>query len=206
MGQLLFLSRALEKQSLMDYFLGLLPQKGNCRSYLITTAASHYKEQNKHNQALYQRLSRVNVRLGFLDVEIEHPSLLKEADVILLGGGNPYYLLHHLKASAADHIIKTKFQEGALIVGISAGGLVLQPSLELIDYYTPEMNTIGLLDKTGLGLINEYVLPHYDRFLEEGIIKDADILNFEKRCGQQVLKLNEKQGIHFSKDAFAWLE
>ena len=146
------------------------------------------------------------MRFKFLDVEEEHPSPLEDADVILLGGGNPYYLLHHLKASAADQIIKAKFQEGTLIVGISAGGLVLQPSLDLIDLCTPEMNTIGLLDKTGLGLINEYVLPHYDRFLEEGIIQEADILNFEKQNGQRVLKLNEQQGIHFSKDAFAILE
>lgn len=188
-------SRGLESEKIENAFKQLLPQKKNNKVYLITTASQEYKELNRNTQTLASKLNELNLASEFIDVEFEDSSVLRNADIIILCGGNPYYLLFHLKKSGADIILREKSRDGCLIFGISAGALVLQSDIEIIDIITPQMNTINLTDKRGLKLINKIVIPHYDRFVENGIIKLKEIENYESRTNKKVIGLGEDEGL-----------
>ncbi len=148
---------------------------------------------NRNIIALHKRLAQVGDQIRLLDVELESPSILSSADLIAIGGGNPYYLLYWLRRSGADEIIQQSARQGTPIMATSAGAIVLGQSLELIDHFTPEMNSVQLTDYSGLRLIEETVLPHYDRFIKNGTIKESAVSDYEKRSGVKVIRLNDDQ-------------
>lgn len=114
-------------------------------------------------------------QVDFLDVEFEDAERLTEYKVIYLNGGNPFYLMYHLRSSKADKIICKLRDRGHLIVGQSAGAAVLGQSLEHAYLLHPNWNEIQLEYLTLVGLVNGSVLPHSNRYIEqEGILKKYD--------------------------------
>ncbi|TKH15443.1 hypothetical protein FC678_02160 [Peribacillus simplex] len=84
-------------------------------------------------------------------------------NVIYINGGNPFYLLYHMKKSGADLILKDMAKQNTVIVGGSAGAIILGPNIEVVNYFTPQINTVDMQDLTALGLTNKAMFPQYDR-------------------------------------------
>ena len=190
----LFLSsQGLVNEQLTEQFLSF---SENCHKVLIiTTAAEIYKEKNKHNIQLKAQLDYLGFHASFIDVACENPEPLKHTELIIMNGGNPYYLLYHLKKSGADQILKTLIKDEVPVKGISAGLLVFMHNLAVIDLLTPHMNTVDLADKNGLGLVDEIIIPHYDRFVQEGIFSAELIDDFASKSTQEVIRLGEFQAV-----------
>lgn len=203
--RLLFSSTALSTTGLMDAFLSMLPLKGSSKVTIITTASVKFKSRNKHTQGLKERLEQNTIQVQLVDIEFQPPEVVKNSDAIILGGGNPYYLLYHIKRSGTDRVLKMA-QADCLICGISAGGLVLQKDINLIDFLTPEMNEIRLEDKTGLGLVNEIILPHHDRFLKDRVFSEEQLSAYERENDCNVIRLGELEGIRFCGDKVEKIE
>lgn len=72
-------------------------------------------------------------QLTSLDVEMESIDSLLVADVIYLNGRNPFVLLHFLRKSGADHVIQMRAKDDCLIVGVSAGSVVLGSSIRIVE-------------------------------------------------------------------------
>ena len=86
-------------------------------------------------------------------------------DAVKIIGGNPFYLLNQLRRKNVEDILRKIGQEKTLI-GVSADGIVLQKSIELIAAHSPEMNNeFQLKDLAGLSIVDVEILPHYGRFL-----------------------------------------
>src|SRR5690606_18635749 len=83
--------------------------------------------------------------------------------VFYIGGGNPFYLLEKMKDSGADKIITELSKQNRIIIGVSAGSLILGPHLKVVEYFTPglKLNT-NQIDK-GFSLFSFAIMPHYDR-------------------------------------------
>lgn len=191
--QLFLCSKGLITEEMTDHFLAFAGPLRNIS--LITTASTDFKEKNKNTVALSQKLNSQRFSVSYVDVEYDSPDVLKAAELIIIQGGNPYYLLFHLKKSGADKVLIDLIKKDVPVMGISAGLLVLTKSLAIIDVLTPEMNTLELKDKSCLGLIEETVVPHYDRFVQEGKIRKEDIDAFEQNLPNQVIKLGEYQAL-----------
>ncbi|MEM1326225.1 MAG: Type 1 glutamine amidotransferase-like domain-containing protein [Bacteroidota bacterium] len=188
--RLILSSRGLVTEELTNCFVQLV---GRYKRIAIITTASPYKEQNKHAIALHQQLQKLGHTPHFVDIEYQSAATLSAFDVIILNGGNPYVLLHHLKKSGADTIIQAHIYKGLPVMGISAGAFVLMPDLAIVDALTPELNTIGLTDKSALNAIDAIVVPHYDRFVQEGKIDATVVDQFERTSGRTVIRLGEYQ-------------
>jgi dipeptidase E len=80
---------------------------------------------------------------------------VEETDVLLVNGGDPLYLCHWLRQSGLADLLPTL---GAVYVGLSAGSMVLAPSIgeEFVGWKAP---TGG--DET-LGLVGFSIFPHLD--------------------------------------------
>ncbi|WP_340401584.1 Type 1 glutamine amidotransferase-like domain-containing protein [Paenibacillus sp. FSL H8-0079] len=83
-----------------------------------------------------------------------------------------------LRKSGADEIIKTLAAQNVIIVGVSAGTLLLGPNINIVDFFTPQMNTMDLTDFKALGVTDKLIFPHYDR---EDIFKDSTNKTIEER-------------------------
>lgn len=191
---LLLTSRALANEEMTSLFLSFAT--GCKRVGILTTAAMLYKEKNRNTVLLTKRLQEMGFQVDYIDVETDNPGSLREPDLIIINGGNPYYLLHHLRQSEADKVLTRQIEQQYPVMGISAGLLILLQNLSIIDWLTPEMNTINLTDKECLGLIKEVIVPHYDRFVAEGKISAERVDDFEKQLQQPLIRLGEYQALY----------
>lgn len=134
---------------------------------IVTTASREHKERSKH--AVATRINFLSLGLeqvDFVDVEFEDASPLFRYDVVYIVGGHPFYLMHHLRLSGADAVLREINARGqALIIGSSAGAVVLGPDLRIVEAFDPELAT-GYEDFTGIGLVPFTILPHTNRWRE----------------------------------------
>jgi dipeptidase E len=68
-----------------------------------------------------------------------------------------------LRKSGADSILKKMESRNAVFIGVSAGAMVLGADIKVVDYFTPAMNSVELVDRTALRLTEATIFPHYDR-------------------------------------------
>jgi len=96
--------------------------------------------------------------------------LVRDADVILVGGGDPLYLCHWMRESGFADLLPTLRPE-AVYVGLSAGSMVLTPRIgeDFVNWQLP-----GGDDRT-LGLVDFAIFPHLDHpDLTENTMADAE--------------------------------
>ncbi len=85
-------------------------------------------------------------------------SLIENAGLIYLSGGNPAYLVDTMRGSAVGAAILAAWQGGAALAGCSAGAMALSASLPDVKHpWRPAIDGLGVVDMVE-------VLPHFDRF------------------------------------------
>ena len=193
MSKLLLTSTGFFHQKVRDQFNELISNK---KSAVIITTASPQKEFNQY--AIQARVDLIDMgfeQVTFLDVEKEAIAALEDADVIYLNGGNPFRLLHSLRESGADELLQKRAKEDCVIVGVSAGAVVLGASIRIVEWFSPSLNTIDLKDFKGCELYNYSLFPHLDRIdLFPGTTSiEERIREFEKSSGEHVLRLADDE-------------
>ncbi len=192
MRKVILASHGFQKnRNLNKHILGLLPKSAKeLSAVIITTASVGWKEKNKHAVLAKQVLEDMGFKkVVFLDVEFENQNELKKYDVIYISGGNPFYLLYHLKKSGADATISQLASKGVVVIGISGGGVVLGPDITIVDYFDKKLNIVNLEDLTALDITNTVMYPHYKKEVEDELKK------FESQYGHRVKRLRDDQTI-----------
>lgn len=152
------------------------------KSCIITTASS---KKHKSQTALTDHASLLRLGIAccdLLDIEFDDPQLLMNYDLIHLNGGNPFYLLLQLKRRNAVELLRGLASQNRLIIGVSAGAMVLADTLEHVNELNrmigyEHMDLEELTDYHAVGLMTSAVIPHYNRF----ILEDPD---FEQKLQQ----------------------
>jgi dipeptidase E len=199
MAKILLTSNGFYTNQIITSFLNFTDgERSHLKSVIITTA-SEQKERNKYAIKAKNDFHEMGFKIAdFIDIEYEDPSRLTQYDVIYISGGNPYYLLFHLKKSGADRILSHLAERNIIIVGVSAGALSLGPNINVVNYFTPRMNHIGLKDFTALGLTDKLIFPHYDR---EDLFPDPSGKTIEDRL-KAFETLNECSILRLRDDQF----
>lgn len=86
---------------------------------------------------------------------------INNADIIYVGGGNTLRLMNILRKYKIDELLKVAGNNGAVLCGVSAGGICWH------DYGNSDSrrftsNSTQLIKVTGLGFISALFCPHYD--------------------------------------------
>lgn len=164
------------------------------KAALVVTADNVYKEKNYHVERLTQELEALGLSVDCFDFDTQSPADLMNYDVVELIGGNPYYLLDSIRKNGYSEALAV-FANSKVIIGCSAGALVLTPSLDLIDLYSPEMNIVGLEDLSACRLTDIRVLPHYSKFLNRYDRFEEKCALYEQENACSVLRLNDGEGV-----------
>jgi len=87
-----------------------------------------------------------------------------EFSAVYIGGGNTYKLLHLMRASNFERMLKDYIGKDGIIYGASAGAVLLGQDIStyIEDKYLDENVKSGYIDERGLGLVGNYsVLTHF---------------------------------------------
>lgn len=179
MTKLLLTSNGFYTDAIKNQFLELIDGEISQLKDAIITTASPQKENNKYAQKAKEDFKDMGFQyIDFIDLEFDNPENLTQKDVIYISGGNPFLLLFHTKKSGAVEILKKLASQNKVIVGVSAGAILLGPNIKIVDFFTPRMNTLNLKDFAALDLTDKLVFPHYDR---EDVFKDSTGKTIEDR-------------------------
>ncbi|MFG6329288.1 MAG: peptidase E [Lachnospiraceae bacterium] len=161
---------------------------------LVVTADNEYKSENYHVPRCKEELESLGFEVDIFDVDFQPVDDLLKYDIVEFIGGNPYYLLQSLKRCDARDVLLSLSKE-KILIGWSAGALVMGPTIGIIEEYSPEMNICKLNDLTGMCLTDVQVLPHYKKFIKKYNNCEEKCLAYEQKNKCHVIRINDGEGV-----------
>lgn len=191
---LILTSNGISSEKLFDKTKELLKENMNSIA-LIPTASIVYNDKEYNIQRHTGIFSRLGLSVDIFDIAVQNPKLLDKYDVIFLMGGNPFYLLDVMRKMKCKELF-SNYLKSKIIIGASAGSLVLGPTIGLVYELHPTLNDVaGLTDFAGLCLTNLIVYSHHPNYLEtvDGFYERMH--DFENRTKNQVICINDGQAV-----------
>ena len=166
MKKIILTSAGLSNQKITEEFLRLLNKPASETKIIFVPTASRTEEElfyvNKSKKQLFHiGVKDENIKVLHLDHEVFYDEV-KDYDVIYVGGGNTFYILHKVRESGFDKIIKQFVDSGKIYFGVSAGSYIACPTIEMATWKRTNSNDIGLKDLTGLSLVPFLMTAHFD--------------------------------------------
>ena len=145
-------------------------------------------------------IARENVRDNFLsvgavsadivDLNGDNVDMILSYDVIYMLGGNLTHLIELIKSTNFKELL-LKFLEKGVYIGESAGSMILADDVKYaydLKKGTKPKYDVVLDSYAGLGLIDLYIFPHYQKTSDEMRTKTD---NYEKATGIKITRLND---------------
>ena len=133
------------------------------RAVFIPTAGDPY-ENKDFVVADKIALQKYGIEVTDLDLknktEEEINESLAMADILLVAGGDTFYLMEKLKECGADKAIKNFISRGGIYIGSSAGSIVCCPTIEGAEKFDNPKLAPNLKNFNGMGIFDEVVIPH----------------------------------------------
>lgn len=134
------------------------------RAVFIPTAGAPYKKNKDFVVADKIALQKYGIEVTDLDLknktEEEIDESLAMADILLVAGGDTFYLMEKLKESGADKAIKNFISRGGIYIGSSAGSIVCCPTIEGAEKFDNPNLAPNLENFNGMGIFHDVIIPH----------------------------------------------
>lgn len=193
-GTLILTSTGLSAKAVCqaaEKYFSELPHK----SVAIVTTAAEGKESNKYSKLAESQFKDVGFGfIEFIDLEDNPQADFSKYSVIYVCGGNTFKLLKHAREANFKNTIEKLLDRGGIYIGVSAGAIILAPTIKAAATIDPDPNIVGVSDFTGLSIINFEVHPHYE--LEE----ESEIFEYEKNVPYKIARLSNTQALIISGD------
>ena len=189
MGTIILTSTGLSNSNVAKKFFDLIGNDKPKNSVAIITTAAEGKENNKYSllakkQFLYAGFKDVE----FVDLEAQSISLDKY-NVIYVCGGNTFKLLKFAKEKSFSENIKQLLDRDGFYIGVSAGSIIMSPSIDIANEIEPDSNDANITDFDSFGIIPFHIMPHYYPDIEDEVKK------FENRHSVEVKRLTNDQAL-----------
>lgn len=200
--KLLLTSAGISNNSIKESFFRLTGKKPEDTSLAFIPTASNVEVGDK-SWLINDFINLKNLGLKYISIvdisAIERKiweSQLREADVLLFGGGNTFYLMEWVNKSGLidilPELLKTK-----VYVGISAGSMILSQDLLLKScqkLYQEDLERTE--DEKGVCLVDFYVLPHYNSSCFS-IINKENIIENTKDIKNKIYAIDDNSAVEF---------
>lgn len=186
-GKLLLTSTGLSSENIAKRFQSFFADPRSQAVAIVTTAAEG-KDQNKYSQLAKKQFEEMGfTKIDFIDLEAEPDRDFSSYGVIYVCGGNTFKLLKFAREANFKTSIENLLSRSGVYVGVSAGSIIVGPSINIANEVEPDPNDIGLEDLTGFNISDLIILPHYSPEVEE------ETKVFEKKYGVTVERLSNSQ-------------
>ena len=133
------------------------------KAIFIPTAGDPYDNKD-FVEADRKALEDCNINVIEMDVKNKNESeirkIINEASIILVAGGDTFYLMEKLRESGADKIIKEFIEKGGIYIGSSAGSIVCCPTIEGAEEFDNPSLAPNLKSFDGMSIFNDVIIPH----------------------------------------------
>lgn len=188
-GLIFLTSTGLTPENVSLKFKGLISNPENTSVAIVTTAAEG-KSENKYSQLAKKQFEELGfVTVDFVDLETEPQKDFSSYGVIYVCGGNTFKLLKFAREANFKSSVENLLEQGGVYIGVSAGSIIVGPSIAIAGEVAADSNGIGLEDLTGFGITDLIILPHYSPEIE----KEAS--DFESKYSVKVERLNNSQAV-----------
>ena len=122
------------------------------------------------------------------------------ADIVLVAGGDTFYLMEKLKESGADKVIKDFIKKNGIYIGSSAGSIVCCPTIEGAEEFDNPNLAKGLDNFDGMGVFKDVIIPHAQKEKYFERIRNATERLESK--GYKVYTLTDDNVLFFDGDSY----
>ena len=171
----------------LDLVAELLPEPASeLKAVFIPTAADPYSDKSfmdvDREKLVQMGFSVSDLELKDMD-EARLETALAGADLVLVAGGNTFYLLDKVRKSGFDKVIKKMLDRGLVYVGSSAGSALCCPTIAAAKRFDDPSEAPYLTDYRGLNLFDKIIIPHVqkEKYAEriKQTIEEMKLLGFE---------------------------
>ncbi len=163
---------------LIFYSGGEVKQNKNLDDVLISKIANptpqmtyipyaHYESEIHFKEFVEQYQIYGIEKFIYFPVDVPYDQILLrevlKSDIIHLSGGNTFYFLASLKKHKLMPLLKTFVKRGGILSGLSAGAIIMTPSIDTAAYpeFDCDENYEGLKNFSSFNLVNFHFYPHY---------------------------------------------
>ncbi|MFH1187766.1 MAG: Type 1 glutamine amidotransferase-like domain-containing protein [bacterium] len=170
-----------------------LPKKiTDCKiAYIIT--ASKKVNDTSYIERHRQKMDELNFSYTEIDIAGKSEDELKKAldghDIVMVEGGNTFYLLKAVRESGFTNVIEELIEKGVVYVGSSAGSYITCPSIVMATWSNRGFDRCGITDYSAMNLVPFLIKAHYTPDMLEMLKDKAGSLQYPMRV------LNDDQAI-----------
>lgn len=183
----LLTSAGFTTETLKAEFLSLLPKPVAEMKVAFIDTASKVEKDRSYVEKDLEILNSLGLK-HIAQIDVAEPqdnwiTLLIQADVFYIEGGNTFYLLDKLRAAGLDMSLPRIIQN-KMYVGVSAGSIVATPTIAITD----DVNEVGMTELAGMGVVEFEVRPHatdsqslenIEQYVQEN---DTTVYAFDDHC------------------------
>jgi dipeptidase E len=133
------------------------------KAIFIPTAGDPYGNKD-FIEADKNALEKYGLDVVEIDVKNKDEEEIRKAidgvDVVLIAGGDTFYLMEKLIESGADKVIKEFIEKGGVYIGSSAGSIVCCPTIEGAEEFDDPSLAPELDNFDGMGVFKDVIIPH----------------------------------------------
>lgn len=196
MKKIFLTSSGLDNEAVIQAFLKYVGKKPKDIKLAFIPTAADPEPDKSFVQWTIDELKAIGITPTRFDLKDSNPGVIKKMlshfDVILVNGGNTFYLLQEAHRSGfVDVIIEILENTGRVYVGVSAGSLLAGPSIEASGWKPgADRNIVKLKDLTGTKLVNFTVFPHFKSEQEKILSENS------KKIDYQILALKDGEAVY----------
>jgi dipeptidase E len=188
-GKIFLTSTGFSSNTISQKFTNLCESPSTSAVVIVTTAAEG-KEENKYSQLAKKQFESMGfVSVDFIDLETQPESDLSSYAVVYVCGGNTFKLLKFAQESNFKLSIEHLLERNGVYIGVSAGSIIVGPSIQIAGEVAGDENEIGLENLTGFGITDLIILPHYSPEIEQ------EVKFFEEKYNVIVERINNSQAV-----------
>lgn len=164
MKKLLLTSTGLSNEKIVHSFFGLIQKAPEDVRIAFVPAAASSPEEMNYVEESREELIRFGVRReNIKDFDLCHTidySEIEDCDAMYVCGGNTFNLLAKIRKTNFDVALERFLASGKVYFGVSAGSIVVTPSIEIALVEPGDSNDVGITDFRGLNIVDFEISPH----------------------------------------------
>jgi len=179
--------------SLKDSLIIEIAKRDNRIAYISSNKQPSHRKWFHNTAREYQAMNK-DISMEYFDLseDFSDQDLRKvlDFDIVHLSGGNTFEFIASIRKRDFSNIIQEFLKKNGLIIGISAGGIILTPTISIASINGDE-NSTGVTDMTGLGMVDFEFFPHF----ENTKTQRDDILDYSKKTQRKIYACSNESGL-----------